>query len=98
MTSKDYDHFHAEFNSVEAYERLCCRFLNNMQEVPFMINGEMLEILVGYEESREELVSSGLLMPAFLAKVNPKLVRTELQKQLSSEAGKVSILFASSCH
>lgn len=25
-----------------------------------MMNGEMLEILVGYEESREELVSSGL--------------------------------------
>lgn len=31
MTSKDYEHFHAEFNSVEAYERLC-RLLNNMQE------------------------------------------------------------------
>lgn len=48
MTSKDYEHFHAEFNSVEAYERLC-RLLNNMQEVPFMINGERLERLVGYE-------------------------------------------------
>jgi hypothetical protein len=49
-------------------------------------------------ESKNELVEAGLLMPAFLAKVNPTLVRNALKKELSSEEYKGKFRYSPLVH
>ena len=46
-----------------------------------MVNKEVLSFL---ESNMDELVEAGLLMPPFLASVNPSLVRRKLQRIVST--------------
>lgn len=57
-----------------------------MQTIPFMVNSRMLSW-----DNVEHLAAVGLLMPPFLATVNPSLVGKELQRVLCSGRANESI-------
>lgn len=88
LTSHNYDHFYVRFNNKKSYIDLC-DILTRIQSVPYKVNKQMLEFLMNNKEKLEE---AGLLMPSFLAKVDPARVRDEIGYLLSTEESQDSEL------
>lgn len=89
LTTKDADHYLADFTTRESYERFCST-LTHTQSVGFQINKEVVEFI---SEFKDNLVDAGLLMPSCLSCVRITNLRRALPKYLK-ENGIVDYQFS----
>lgn len=68
-------------NALDTYSLEVCRVINELQKELFSVDKRMLRFL---PENPDILSQVGLLLPSWLAKVNPHIVYDILRKELSS--------------
>lgn len=92
LTSREYNHFNIRFTSLESCRTLCVT-ITLLQSEPFIINSLLLSYV---KEHQDLLVQKGLLMPPFLANVNPSSLYDILRGELLLEENqKGKLKFAS---
>jgi hypothetical protein len=77
LTSKDSDHYYAEFTTRKSYEELC-----SYSNAKRWIHGELLSS--SFYRIKSESIN-GLLMPRYLYHVNTSHLRRSLQKFMKDE-------------